>query len=686
MISEMTPMDGMKGISAFNMPFGIRNPIRNRHLKLMLLAIIVGVCAGLGAVAIRYLIKYCTILFFGVYDNFLYAVNNVSLYRRLAAPIVGAAIVGPVIYFFAKEAKGHGVPEVMLAVLLRDGRIRKRVAFVKALASAITIGSGGSVGREGPIVQIGSSLGSTVAQKFGLEKRDTATLVACGAAGGIAAAFNAPIAGALFAVEIILGDFGVAALSPIIISSVISTIVAHNLEGNLVAFSVPPYALNTPLELFPYTILGVVAGLVAVAFIVILYRVENTYDKWSFPDYLKPVTGGFLIAIMGLFFPYIYGVGYESINGALHGHWPFWILIAMVFMKILASSITLGSGGSGGVFAPSLFIGAATGGAVGILTGQIFPQAASSGTYALVGMGALVAATTQAPITAIIIIFELTQDYHIIPPLMFTCIVSTLIASTVKRESIYTQKLQLKGITLSEGKEESILREISVNRILREGTIFYEDMSLRGVIDEALSSTQTVFPVLDRNRTLQGILTLNDLKTVFYERETLADLVIAEDVARDPLFLTQKASLQSVMELNSHRLLEEVPIVSDVRNRQYLGMVFVHDVIGLYNSEIKKRELALAVVTRKKYKDITEGISLGEGYRLTEIPLPEPFAGQSLKELAFRNQYNLEIILIKREGKPDLIPDADTILEKDDRIVVVGVLHDIKQFRKQVTT
>lgn len=665
----------------------IRSPFTNRHLNLILLALFVGVCAGLGAVAIRFMIKYATVLFFGVYDNFLEAVEQVSVWRRLAAPIIGGLIVGPLIYYFAKEAKGHGVPEVMLAVLLRDGRIRKRVAFVKALASAITIGSGGSVGREGPIVQIGSSLGSTIAQRFNLEKRDTATLVACGAAGGIAAAFNAPIAGALFAVEIILGDFGVAALSPIIISSVISTIIARGLEGNLVAFSVPPYALNTAWELIPYTALGVVAGLVAVLFIVVLYRMEHAYDNWRFPEYLKPLTGGILVALICLAFPSMYGVGYDSINGALHGYWPLWILVAMVFMKILASSITLASGGSGGVFAPSLFIGASVGGAVGIITHQLFPQAATSGTYALVGMGALVAATTQAPITAIIIIFELTQDYHIIPPLMFTCIISTLVASMVKTESIYTQKLKLKGIRLSEGgKEESILKEIGVERIIREGLVFPEDMQLRPIIDEALSSTQSVFPVVDSDGVLQGTLTLNELKTVFYERETLADLVIAEDVATDPVFLTLKGTLHNVMEINSHRLMEEVPIVNNTRERKYMGMVFVQDVIALYNSEIKKRELALAVVTRKKYKDITEGISLGEGYRLTELTLPEGFAGSSLKDLAFRNRYNLEIILIKRKDQPDIIPDAETLLHPEDRMVVVGVLDDIRKFREKELT
>ncbi len=663
----------------------LRSPFTNRHVNLILLALFVGVCSGLGAVAIRFMIKYGTLISFGVYDNFLEAVQQVPVWRRLTAPIIGGLIVGPLIYYLAKEAKGHGVPEVMLAMLLRDGRIRKRVAFVKALASAITIGSGGSVGREGPIVQIGSSLGSTIAQRFNLEKRDTSTLVACGAAGGIAAAFNAPIAGALFAVEIILGDFGVAALSPIIISSVISTIVARGLEGNLVAFSVPPYALNTTWELVPYTALGVIGGLLAVLFIVVLYRLEHVYDNWNFPEYLKPLTGGILIALICVAFPSMYGVGYDSINGALHGYWPLWILIAMVFMKILASSITLASGASGGVFAPSLFIGASAGGALGIITHNIFPQAATSGTYALVGMGAVVAATTQAPITAIIIIFELTQDYHIIPPLMFTCIISTLIATMIKSGSIYTEKLKLKGIQLSEGgKEESILKEISVERIIRKGLVFHEDTHLRPIIDQALSSTQTVFPVVDDEGVLQGTLTLNELKTVFYERESLADLVIAQDVATGPLFLTNKSTLHNVMEINSHRLTEEVPIVNNARERKYLGMVFVQDVISLYNSEIKKRELALAVVTRKKYKDITEGISLGEGYRLTELPLPDRLTGNSLKDLSFRNQYNLEIILIKRKDHPDIIPDADTLLLPGDRVVVVGILDNIRKFQENL--
>ncbi len=660
---------------------GIIGRFSNKQIFLIILSIIVGICAGLGAVGVRQLIRWITEFSFGGYEKFLEVLKTLPTSRKILAPAIGGLIVGPIIYFFAKEAKGHGVPEVMLAVLMKDGKIRPRVAFVKAIASAISIGSGGSVGREGPIVQIGASLGSTVGQYFDLERRDIQTLVACGAAGGIAAAFNAPIAGALFSVEIILGDFGVAALSPIIISSVISTIVARHFEGNLVAFMVPPYSLNSPFELLPYTFLGLVAGLVAVLFIVTLYYFEDLFENSPIPEYVQPLIGGFVVGVMGIYFPYIYGVGYESINGALHNQWPLYILLMMIPMKILATSVTLGSGGSGGVFAPSLFLGAATGGAVGVITHYIFPQAASAGAYALVGMGAVVAAATQAPITAIIIIFELTQNYRVIAPLMFTCIISTLIASAIKRESIYTLKLKLKGIELVEGREESILKQIKIDSVIKDGIYFYEDHTLKFIIDTVLSTNQSVFPVLTKDKKLVGILTLNNIKAIFYEKEMLAELVIAEDIAQDPVFLVENSNLQEAMDIEGRFSIEEIPVVKNPETMEYLGIVHIHDVINLYNFEIKKRELALAVITRKKYKDVTRGLNLGEDMRLMELSVPDSFVGKTLKQLAIRNRYSLEVLIIKR-GKKNFIPDADTVFERKDRIVVVGKYENIRKFQK----
>ncbi|MCK5457303.1 MAG: chloride channel protein, partial [Melioribacteraceae bacterium] len=410
------------------------------HTFMIIVAIIIGVIAGYAAVGIRFLIEEFSHLSYPGDGNVLENIMSNPWYVIILVPTIGGLIVGPLIYFFAPEAKGHGVPEVMQAILLKGGRIRPRVALVKALASAITIGTGGSVGREGPIIQIGSSIGSTVGQFFKIPSKKLKTLVGCGAAAGIAAAFNAPIAGALFAVEIILMDFAVAQFSPIVISAVMATVISHSFEGNLAAFNVTAYEYASPYELGFYFVLGALSGLVSYLFIKVLYFSEDFFDnKLNFPEYLKPVIGGLGIGILALVFPQVMGVGYDSINSALHGDMIWYIALALVFIKIFATSLTLGSGGSGGIFAPSLFMGAMLGFFFGNIVHQIFPDiTAGPGAYALVAMGGLVAGTTRAPITAIIIVFELTYDYEIILPLMITSIVSLILSSYLSRESIYT--------------------------------------------------------------------------------------------------------------------------------------------------------------------------------------------------------------------------------------------------------
>ena len=299
--------------------------------------------------------------------------------------------MGPLIYFFAREAKGHGVPEVMAAVALRGGVIRKRVVSVKALASAISIGSGGSVGREGPIVQIGSALGSTFGQWLKLPAAQLRTVVGCGAAAGVSATFNAPIAGALFAAEVVVGNFAVAQLSPIVISSVVATVVSRFFLGNHPAFPVPDYQLVSPLELIPYMITGIVAGFVALAFMLSLYKAEDLFDETPIPEWGRAAVGGLMVGAIGIFLPNVYGVGYSTISAALTSELSAGLLFTLILVKIAATSITIGSGGSGGVFAPSLFLGAMTGGFCGTIIHQWFPDAtATSGAYALVTMGAVV--------------------------------------------------------------------------------------------------------------------------------------------------------------------------------------------------------------------------------------------------------------------------------------------------------
>ncbi|RMF24126.1 MAG: chloride channel protein, partial [Deltaproteobacteria bacterium] len=310
---------------------------------MVVVAALCGLGGGLGAVALRALIHGIQGAFFGPSHELLDVIRDIPWTWRLLAPAAGGLLVGPLVHFVAREAKGHGVPEVMEAIAVRGGAIRPRVVVVKALASAISIGSGGSVGREGPIVQIGSALGSTIGQMLGVSSRQLRTLVGCGAAAGIAAAFNAPIAGALFSVEILLGDFGVPQFSPIVISSVVATVVSRHFLGNFPAFEVPAYELVSPFELLPYMFAGVVAGGVALAFISVLYRAEELFDGFRIPEYLKTPIGGLMVGMIGIGLPEVFGVGYGSINAALTGQLPATMLAVLLVAKILATSITLAS-------------------------------------------------------------------------------------------------------------------------------------------------------------------------------------------------------------------------------------------------------------------------------------------------------------------------------------------------------
>jgi len=288
----------------------------------MFTSLVVGVGAGLGAVIFRRLIEGVQT---AAYDGLGGLLAGIAPFHLLIIPALGGLIVGPLIYRFAREAKGHGVPEVMEAVALRGGRIRPRVALVKSLASSICIGTGGSVGREGPIAQIGSALGSTLGQALKLSDERIRSLVACGAAGGVAATFNAPIAGSLFALEVILGQFHAVYFGAVVISAVTADVIAHIFEGDLRAFAVPEYSLVSPWELALYTLLGALAAILSVAFSRLLYLLEDLWDEIRLPEYLKPALGGLVLGAVGILtykidgYPRVFGVGYDSIGQALFG-------------------------------------------------------------------------------------------------------------------------------------------------------------------------------------------------------------------------------------------------------------------------------------------------------------------------------------------------------------------------------
>jgi CIC family chloride channel protein len=424
---------------------------------LLLVAFAIGLGAGLGAVGFRYLIEGFTLVFTGhaEYGAGGHQINplvpGLGVFFVVLVPILGGLLYGPLVERFAREARGHGVPEVMYAVSRRSGRIRPAVAAVKALASALCIGSGGSVGREGPIVQIGAALGSTLGQLTGAGVPRMRLLVACGAAAGVSATFNAPIAGVFFALEVILLDFETTSFGAVALASVTANVIGRAAFGSD-AFLDLSSVSSGPVASYPlFIVLGVLAAIVGVLFVHFLYGMEDRADRiWEGrSNAWRPAAGGLLLGLVLLSLPEMYGVGYGVLEDAIAGDYALVFLLALLAGKVLATSLTLSIGGSGGVFAPSLFMGAMLGSAFGLAAHGLLPGIAGpAAAYGVIGMGALFAATARAPMTAILIIFELTGDYAIMLPLMLAVVIATALAGHLSPHSIYTLKLRRRGIDI----------------------------------------------------------------------------------------------------------------------------------------------------------------------------------------------------------------------------------------------
>jgi CIC family chloride channel protein len=635
-------------------------------------AVIVGLGGGLGAVAFRWLINSFTHIFFDVMQNWLSFMGPAYV---ILVPAIGGLLVGPMIYFFAREAKGHGVPEVMEAIALRGGRIRPVVVVVKSLASSLCIGSGGSVGREGPIVQIGSALGSTLGQTLKLSDERIRNLVACGAAAGVAATFNAPIAGVIFALEVILGEFSVRYFSTVVISSVTASVVGRIAFGDVPAFVVPQYSLVSPWELPLYVLLGILAGLVALLFVRTLYWFEDISDAWRFPEYVKPAVGGLLVGVLGFYLPQVFGVGYEAMEDALLGKMLLGTMGLLILAKVLATSLTIGSGGSGGVFAPSLFIGAMLGGAFGTLAHQTLPGiTAAPGAYALVGMAAVFAGAAHAPITAVIILFEMTNDYRIILPLMLATVVSVLLSQTLNRESIYTLKLARRGIRLEYGRDVDVMQGVLVGEAMTTDVdTVYADLSLVD-LDRVFHETHHHgFPVLDGNGELFGVVTVQDLERA-KERGPVVGLSVRDITTRQVLVAHPDEPVWAALKRLGTRDVGRLPVVDPQNPKQLVGAIRRHDIVRAYKVGIgrklemqaKAEHLRLGRLTGTEFIDVTV--------------LPQsPAAHRTVKELNLPEDCLL--VSIFRDSKV-LIPHGTTRLLPGDRLAALVKKESIGEFQR----
>ncbi len=496
--------------------------------------------------------------------------------RRLIIPAIGGLIAGAIIQFGTRFRGRVTTTDYMEAVVLGDGKISARRSLVKCLSALFTIASGGSIGREGPMVQLSSVVASLAGRLQHWTAPRLRLLVGCGAAAGIASAYNAPIAGAVFVAEIVLGSMAMEIFGPVVFASVIATLTVRAFVGADPLYNIPAFRLNGNWEIIPYLVLGLVAGLTAPWFIRLLRTTENWVGRIKAPVYLKMCAGGLVVGVLAVWQPQVCGNGYSAVSGILHGDWVWQTIAIILIFKVLATTATFASGAVGGVFTPTLFVGAALGFLFGAGTQHLTGSAAvNPAAFALVGMGAFLAAATHAPIMAIVMMFELTLDYQIILPMMLACVVGYYTSVNIEKRSIYAEALKRKGA----GDYRRQLAELHVRDLMKTNPLAVSPKAgFSEIVDKFIASRFNYIYVTNNERFL-GAISLHDIKN-FLNTPELAKVVIASDLLHDSFPVVRPdASLTEALEQFSKHDGERLPVVDDSKKEKLLGTVSKTDVI-----------------------------------------------------------------------------------------------------------
>jgi CIC family chloride channel protein len=669
-------------------------------LVLLILSVVVGATTGLASV---FFVKLIFAIQDFSYTTVFSAVPFVGKWIYVIVPVVGGLLVGPLI-LFAKEAKGHGVPEVMQALILRGGRIRPRVAVAKITASAICIGTGGSAGREGPIIQVGSALGSAIGQILRLSDERIRNLVACGAAAGIAATYNAPIAGVAFAIEVLMCGLQMRAFGNVVIAAVAASVVSRSIIGDKFAFQVPTYNMNSPVDIILYLILGLTAAIVGIMFMKMLNYSEDVFDNWKFPQIFKPAVGGVLLGILGLAYmnlpgleigstsgahgggmataiPHMYGAGFPFIEAAIQGNAGLWLLVILIFVKPLATAFTLGSGNSGGVFAPSLFIGAMLGGTMGHFFSNWFPSiVGNTGAFALVGMAALFSATARAPLTAMLIVFEMSNDYSMILPLMVAGVAASYFSQWLHPESIYTMKLAKRGVRFVEGRDMDIMQGVKISEVMKGRPVtIHKDQYFSDAMALFQEKNLLGFPVLQDDDKLWGIVTLQDMeRTQSQENFSSRGLKVSEFAVEDPITVFPDEPIWAAIQKMSPRDLARLPVISRDGSGRLVGLISRSDILRAYDVGVVRKQRGQIVEHQVDLRQQKEN-----GFVEFVLKEEDTCTNALIKDLSLPDTINM--VSIKRSGQI-IIPKGHTRIEVGDVITVYGRLKAIKGIKDFLNT
>lgn len=564
----------------------LRRLRRNEHIILALLSGIVGIVVAYGAIGFRLLIDFVQILSFDYSGELLYsAALDLPWWQIVLPPALGGLAVGLAVHFLMPDKRPAGVPDVIAANALSDTRMPLRSGITAALVSASSLGVGASTGREGPIVHLGATIASAVSTRLHLSPAQSRTLLGCAVASAVASSFNAPIAGVFFALEVILGHYALHAFAPIVIASVVGTIVSRIHLGNFPAFTIPDYAFSSFWEFPAFVVLGATAAGIAIIFMRSTVLAEELFQRLPLPRWSHASIGGLIIGGVAVFYPQILGVGYEATNIALHGGFGLMLLILLIGLKTAATSICVGSGFGGGVFSPALFLGAMTGGAFGIIAANVFPElAASHGLYAIVGMGAVASAVLGAPISTFLIVFELIGDYELAIAIMLATATASLISHQSFGQSLFHLQLMRRGLDLRGGRARHLLRTLTVEEVMSpEFLTVRDDEDIEQIrIALSLAAHGTVM-VVDQEGAFAGTLSINDVREAAFDPE-LRSLIKAADVARTRTRVLQaKDTLATALNYMDATGDEHVPVIDDRQDDRLVGILHHRDALLAYN-------------------------------------------------------------------------------------------------------
>ena len=650
----------------------------------------VGALTGVAALAIAHLIGLLQEAFWGSRDNLLAGAAAAPWWWQLLIPTLGGAAVALVAWLLKRDVRGAGTPGLVQALALRGGHVSFRQELPAVFAGIVTVSSGGSLGREGPMIEFAAALGSRLGRLFALNTHQVRVLVCCAAAAAISAVYNAPIGGTIFVMEILIGSFALEIFGPVVIASVISTLIFRGAMGDLPRFVIPAYELVSVWELAGYAVLGVLGGLFSVLTIRSIGWVDDTFRKWRTGRHARPVIGFAVIGAIGIAFPHVYGNGAETVNMALHEELPIYLLVALPVVKLLATAITRGCGGSGGIFTPTLMLGALVGGAFGYGVHAWFPaHTAEYGAYALVGMGAVLAGTTHAPIMAIMMIFEQTNSYSIILPLMLVCIVSNLVARRLQPEPLHLDALRRRGVVLPSGPEASLMRSVRVADVMHDDVEAVKERDpFKKVVEYFLHTPRSFLYVTDDGGRFVGAISLHAIKDVLSAGQAL-EVVIAADLVEPFEVVMPSEFLADAMEKFWRQHAERLPVVEDGDARKLVGWVSQRDLIGIYSQEILKKRHLLARFGTPQGSAQGRGsyVELPEGFAIQTFVVPPALDGRTIGEIAPRSAYGVHALQIARYDplhRKQIVemPGPASVLNTHDRLVVIGSNASIELFQR----